>query len=83
MEARILIIEDEEKLARFIELELGYEGCRVTKAPDGRRGWSWPRAARSTLCFWTSCFRTKRHGVLRRLRRSTSMPLFCLRRATA
>ncbi len=38
METRILVVEDEEKLARFIELELGYEGYQVTKASDGRRG---------------------------------------------
>ena len=36
MEEKILIIEDEEKLARFIELELEHEGYRVEKATDGR-----------------------------------------------
>jgi two-component system response regulator ArlR len=35
---RILIIEDEEKIARFVELELGYEGYQVEKALDGREG---------------------------------------------
>ena len=35
---RILIIEDEEKLARFVELELSYEGYEVEKAHDGRDG---------------------------------------------
>ncbi len=35
---RILIIEDEEKIARFIELELKYEGYEVHKAFDGRDG---------------------------------------------
>ncbi|MFN2364267.1 MAG: response regulator transcription factor, partial [Halarsenatibacteraceae bacterium] len=34
----ILIVEDEEKLARFIELELEHEGYQVTKALDGREG---------------------------------------------
>lgn len=38
MSARILLIEDEEKLARFVELELQYEGYEVAKAYDGRRG---------------------------------------------
>ena len=38
MSARILLIEDEEKLARFVELELNYEGYSVTKAFDGRTG---------------------------------------------
>jgi two-component system response regulator ArlR len=35
---RILVIEDEEKLARFVELELEYEGYEVEKAFDGREG---------------------------------------------
>lgn len=35
---RILIIEDEEKIARFIELELKFEGYEVEKALDGREG---------------------------------------------
>ena len=36
MEACILIVEDEEKLARFVELELRHEGYEVEKAMDGR-----------------------------------------------
>ena len=36
--AHLLIVEDEEKLARFIELELIHEGYEVTKAFDGREG---------------------------------------------
>ena len=36
MEAYILIVEDEEKLARFTELELKHEGYKVDKAMDGR-----------------------------------------------
>ena len=35
---RILIIEDEEKIARFVELELTYEGYEVEKALNGRDG---------------------------------------------
>lgn len=38
MDAHILIIEDEEKLARFVELELLHEGCRVSKSGNGREG---------------------------------------------
>lgn len=34
----ILIVEDEEKLARFMELELSHEGYGVDKAFDGREG---------------------------------------------
>lgn len=36
MESHILIVEDEEKLARFVELELAHEGYRVSKAANGR-----------------------------------------------
>ncbi len=38
MANRILIIEDEEKIARFVELELKHEGNEVEKAFDGREG---------------------------------------------
>ena len=34
----VLIVEDEEKLARMLELELTYEGYRTEKALDGRTG---------------------------------------------
>ena len=36
--AKILIVEDEVKIARFIELELKYEGYDVVIAHDGRDG---------------------------------------------
>ncbi len=35
---KILIIEDEEKIARFVELELKHEGYDADKANDGRTG---------------------------------------------
>jgi len=35
---RILIIEDEIKIARFVELELKYEGYKVDQEHDGRKG---------------------------------------------
>ena len=38
MPERILIIEDEASLARFVELELVHEGYQVEKSPDGRDG---------------------------------------------
>lgn len=36
--AHILIVEDEAKIARFVELELKHEGNEVSKAADGRLG---------------------------------------------
>ena len=38
MNKKILLIEDEVKLARFVELELKYEGYDVTVCHDGRVG---------------------------------------------
>ena len=38
MAEKILLVEDEEKLARMVELELRYEGYEVTKAFNGREG---------------------------------------------
>ena len=38
MQQSILLIEDEESLARFAELELQHEGYAVTKRFDGREG---------------------------------------------
>ena len=35
---KILLIEDEVKLARFVELELKYEGYDVAVCHDGREG---------------------------------------------
>ena len=35
MEEKILLVEDEEKLARMVELELRYEGYQVHKSFDG------------------------------------------------
>ena len=38
MNKNVLLIEDEVKMARFIELELKYEGYTVTVCHDGRKG---------------------------------------------
>ena len=38
MAERIVLVEDEEKLSRMVELELRYEGYEVEKAFDGRTG---------------------------------------------
>ncbi len=38
MPEKILIVEDEEKLNRMVELELNYEGYQTGKALDGRTG---------------------------------------------
>lgn len=38
MKPKVLLVEDEEKLAKFIEMELSYEGYEVTVANDGLSG---------------------------------------------
>ncbi len=40
MGAHILLVEDEEKLARFVELELLHEGYEVSKSTNGREALS-------------------------------------------
>lgn len=38
MSNRILLVEDDPKLAKFIESELGFEGDHVTVPPNGLDG---------------------------------------------
>ncbi|NEQ31919.1 MAG: response regulator transcription factor [Leptolyngbya sp. SIO4C5] len=38
MSAKILLVEDEEKLAKFVQMELSYEGYEVAVANDGLAG---------------------------------------------
>lgn len=47
--SRILIVEDEKKIARFLELELTHEGYEVQTAGDGRSGRN-RRKAGSRIC---------------------------------
>jgi len=49
MTSHILVVEDEAKLAKFIELELGYEGYQVTVAPEGLSGLTAVREAKPDL----------------------------------
>lgn len=49
MTAKILVIEDEAKLAHFIELELKYEGYEVKVALDGFNGLTSARETRPDL----------------------------------
>lgn len=40
MPKKILLVEDEKHIARFVELELQHEGYEVKTAFDGREGWA-------------------------------------------
>lgn len=68
--ARILIVEDEEKLARMLELELTYEGYQAEKAFDGPSGLALALSGRFDLVLLDIMLpRLSGMEVLRRLRR--------------
>ena len=68
--ARILIVEDEEKLARMLELELTYEGYQAEKAFDGRTGLEMALSGRFDLILLDIMLpQLSGMEVLRRLRR--------------
>lgn len=48
---KILIVEDEHQLARFIQLELEHEDYETAVAVDGRQGLSLAEAGNLTLYF--------------------------------
>lgn len=76
---RILLIEDEEKLARFVELELQYEGYEVEKAFDGREGLALAKARPFDLIL-LDIMLPGINGieVLRRIRQFSQVPVILL-----
>ncbi len=56
MTAHILVVEDEVKLARFIELELTYEGYRASVAYDGVTGLAAARESQPDLMILDELF---------------------------
>ncbi|MBR0596873.1 response regulator transcription factor [Sinanaerobacter chloroacetimidivorans] len=79
MQERILIIEDEEKLARFVELELAFEGYVVEKAMDGRTGLALAQSKAFDLIA-LDIMLPGLNGleVLRRIRQTSSVPVIML-----
>lgn len=79
MSQRILIIEDEQKFARFVEMELTYEGYEVTKALDGRTGLKLAETEEFDLIL-LDIMLPGLNGmeVLRRIRRSSAVPVIML-----
>ena len=79
MGAKILLIEDEEKLGRFVELELTYEGYEVAKAFNGRTGCELAQNGHYDLIL-LDIMLPEINGmeVLRRLRRTSSVPVIML-----
>ena len=79
MSEKILLVEDEEKLARFIELELIHEGYEVQKAFDGREGLSLFEAGRFDLILLDVMLPgLDGFEVLRRIRKTSSLPVIML-----
>lgn len=77
--SRILIVEDENNLARFVQLELEHEGYAVTVCEDGREGLE---QAQSTDfdCIVLDIMLPGLNGieVLRRLRQTKRTPVIIL-----
>ena len=79
MAERILLIEDEEKLARMVELELRYEGYEVEKAFDGRRGLELALSGGFDLILLDIMLPAlSGMEVLRRLRKESAVPVIML-----
>ena len=79
MAQKILIIEDEAKIARFIELELAHEGYETDKAEDGRKGLELAESGVYDLVL-LDIMLPGLNGleVLRRLRKSSEVPVIVL-----
>ena len=73
---KILLVEDEEKLARVVELELRYEGYEVEKAFDGREGLEKALSGDFDLILLDIMLPSlSGMEVLRRLRRESQVPV--------
>ena len=77
--SKILIVEDEENMARFIELELLHEGYEVIKAEDGRTGLDIAESGEVDLILLDIMI-PELNGleVLRRVRRNSDIPIILL-----
>lgn len=77
--SRILVIEDEAKIARFVELELVHEGYDVEKAADGRTGAERALAGDFDLVLLDLMLpQLSGMEVLRRIRREKDVPVIVL-----
>ena len=79
MAGRILIVEDEAAIARFVELELRHEGYQVDKAEDGRAGLEQALVGQYDLVLLDIMLPgLSGLEVLRRLRREKDTPVILL-----
>ena len=74
-----MIVEDEEKIARFIELELIHEGYKVIKADNGRTGLEIAERGEADLII-LDVMLPEINGleVLRRIRKVSEVPIIML-----
>lgn len=79
MPEKILIVEDEVKIARFVELELVHEGYEVAKAQNGREGLEKALEGGFDLVI-LDIMLPELNGleVLRRIRKSNTVPVLML-----
>ena len=76
---KILLVEDEEKMARLVELELQHEGYEVTKVFDGVAGLAQAESGGFDLVLLDVMLPgLSGMEVLRRLRRSSDVPVILL-----
>lgn len=79
MATNVLIVEDEERIARFVELELRHEGYSVEKATNGRDGLEMAESGRFQIVL-LDVMLPELNGfeVLRRLRKTSQVPVILL-----
>lgn len=76
---KILLIEDEEKIARFVELELKHEGYDIVKADNGRTGLEIAEQGEVDLILLDIMIpQINGLEVLRRLRKTSDIPVIML-----
>ncbi|MBP5353639.1 MAG: response regulator transcription factor [Lachnospiraceae bacterium] len=79
MATKVLIVEDEEQIARFVELELRHEGYATDKAVDGRTGLTMAESGEYDIVL-LDIMLPELNGleVLRRLRKTSEVPVILL-----
>lgn len=79
MATKVLIVEDEEKIARFLELELSHEGYQVEKAGNGRLGLEMALEGDFDMIL-LDLMLPELNGleVIRRLRKTSNVPVIML-----
>ncbi|QSX06384.1 response regulator transcription factor [Sedimentibacter sp. zth1] len=76
---KILIVEDEQKIARFLELELNYEGYEVVIVNDGRQGFEKGKENDIDLIVLDVMLpRLSGIEVCRRIRQTSEVPIIML-----